>query len=419
MAYGTHRIALVDGEGGYGIGGYTYELSEGLAANGIQVDVYANSRSEFHRLDLPRHHRVFPVLGRALFKQKDALKRPATSQAVQVEPSVATATTGLTPRGRMHAARSTLRGLVLPAEFGIHLKRRNYDLVWIQWGGDVYDSWFYAVCKSLGLRVVHTVHNVLPHEEIPDEFPEIQRAYQRADMLITHSNWARREIVQIFPEIAHKVIVAWHGLYTMFPRIPEAREGSRAALEIPIDKPTLLFFGGVRPYKNIDSLLAAMQRPELDGSILIVAGVESGYDDLVPGDPLGRTRRITQELGLSERIRLLPGPLDLRQTAEVMEASDILVLPYLKSYGSGLLLLGMTFRKFITATETGGMEEYLERYPRRVLMKGPEPSDLAEGLALAISRLGEKSQGETEPMPELMWANIARDVLTKITAVKR
>jgi glycosyltransferase involved in cell wall biosynthesis len=405
---------MIDAEGGYGIGGYTYELSEGLAANGVEVDVYTNSKSEFHRLEMPRHHRVYPVLGGALFKQRRSLKQPITPSVPQVEQPMAKGSDGLAARGRTLALRSTLRGLILPAELAIYLKRQKYDLVWRQWGFGVYGSRFSTVCKSLGMRVVHTVHNVLPHEEVPSDILQSRRLYGGADRLIAHSNWAKGEIARLFPEVAHKVIVARLGLYTMFPRVPESRMKTRESLKIPRGKPVLLFFGGVRPYKNIDSLLTAMRRPELNGSFLIVAGVESGYDDFVPNDPLGRTRRIAQESGVAERIRFIPGPLDLRRTAEIMEASDILALPYLRSYGSALLLLGMTFGKVIAATRTGGMEEYLKCYPRHTLLNGPAPNDVAAAIASAISRIEGSPDSETLEMPGLMWVNIAREVLAEI-----
>lgn len=407
-------IAMVDGEGGYGIGGYTYELSEGLVANGVEVDVYTNSNSEFHRLKLPRHHRVFPVLGGALVKQRRALKRPTAASIPQIGLPVAKGAGELQARGRIQAFRSSLRSLILPAEFALYLKSQKYDLVWRQWGGDVYGSRFSAFCKSLGLRVVHTVHNVLPHEESELDFSASRRLYRGAHKLIAHSSWAGLEIARLFPEAADKVVVARHGLYTMFPRVPESRTRTREIFKIPHRKPALLFFGGVRPYKNIDSLLVAMRRPELKGLILIVAGVESGYEDCVPDDPLGRTRRIAQELGIAERIRFIPGRLDLRQSAELLEASDVLILPYLRSYGSGLLLLGMTFGKFIAATRTGGMDEYLEDYPRHTLLNGSTPLDLAEGMGMAINRLGEWPSSNAVAIPELMWVNIAREALRRI-----
>ena len=70
---------MVDTDGGDGIGGYTYELSEGLAAQGVAVDIYSNSRGVMHELPLPRHHRIFPVLGAPLFRQRHRLRAPLTT----------------------------------------------------------------------------------------------------------------------------------------------------------------------------------------------------------------------------------------------------------------------------------------------------------------------------------------------------
>jgi glycosyltransferase involved in cell wall biosynthesis len=69
------------------------------------------------------------------------------------------------------------------------------------------------------------------------------------------------------------------------------------------------------------------------------------------------------------------------RTAEILEAADIVLLPYIESFGSGLLLLAMTFGKFIVATQTGGMDEYLARYPRHTLLEGPSSASVADGIA--------------------------------------
>src|SRR5947199_7341653 len=90
MSRRIRSIAMIDTDGGDGIGGYTYELSEGLAANGIHVDVYANNRSGIQDLPLPRHHRLFPVLGGALFKQR---RRSRAGGRAKVESSEATDST--------------------------------------------------------------------------------------------------------------------------------------------------------------------------------------------------------------------------------------------------------------------------------------------------------------------------------------
>jgi glycosyltransferase involved in cell wall biosynthesis len=409
MSRRIRSIAMIDTDGGDGIGGYTYELSEGLAANGVHVDVYANSRSGMQELSLPRHHRLFPVLGGALFKQRRRAPVGGPAEVKSSKPASQTAASS----GRADF-RSRVRACVLPLELAWHLKRQGYDLVWIQFTEDAYGARFYALCKGFGIPVAHTVHNVLPHEEGVEDKAAFATLYQRANVLIVHSQWAAAALADVFPEVAGKTIVSRLGLYTMFKREPSMRKEGRALLRVPNDQPVLLFFGGIRPYKNIEAVLDAMRDTKLANTLLVVSGRESGYADSVPGDPLGRTRRLAEELGIVNRVRFLPGRLDLAQTTELLEASDVLLLPYRKSYGSALLLLGMTFGKHIVATTTGGMEEYLGSYRAHTLLAGSDSSHVADGIVRALAERRRQQDDPTLPPSHLTWPAISKDVLSHL-----
>jgi glycosyltransferase involved in cell wall biosynthesis len=353
---------------------------------------------------LPRRHRVLPVLGGALFKYGFA--RGATSPRAAEQPGGSVG-----PSRRPRGLKSMIRQVVLPAELALHLKRARYDLVWVQWPGDVYERAFYSWCKRLRMPVVHTVHNVLPHEERPDDVTQFRGLYQTADALVVHSHSARDELASRFPIASSKTIVSRIGLYTMFARTGHARGAMRRQLGVDDAQPLFLFFGGIRPYKNIDAVLTALAEPALRDACLVVAGREAGYPDRIPGDPLGRTRQRARELGLSERMRLLPGHLSLADTSALFHASDVLLLPYLKSYGSASLLLGMTFRKHIVATSTGGMEEYLKGYSRHTLLAGCDARSVADGLVQARSQLLTPPDDDPRAMAELEWPRIATRVM--------
>jgi glycosyltransferase involved in cell wall biosynthesis len=400
---------MIDADGGDGIGGYTYELAEGLAANGVAVDVYANSRAPV--LELPRHHRIFPVLGGALSRAhapQMLQERPTAQVAEPVAPRVVT-----TPTRRPF--KDALRHLGLPIELALHLRRTGHDLVWGQWPGDDYGAPLYHWCRWLGLRVVHTVHNVLPHEERADDLRTYGRVYRAADAVIVHSQAARAEMAALFPETRHKMVLSRIGLYSMYPPIPGARENSRRQWSITADQPVLLLFGGIRPYKNPDALFAALTDPAFEHVRLIVAGREAGYPDGLDGDPLGRTRRKVHELGIAGHVRLLPGRLSIAETSALFDAVDVLALPYVKGYGSASLLLGMTFGKHILATRTGGMDEYLEPYPRHTLLEGSDVHSLVNGLTESLARLNPGgAAGLTYRCRELAWPTIARTLLSQI-----
>jgi glycosyltransferase involved in cell wall biosynthesis len=109
--------------------------------------------------------------------------------------------------------------------------------------------------------------------------------------------------------------------------------------------------------------------------------------------------------------------LDLRSTSELFEISDVLLLPYLLSYGSGVLLLGMTFGVHVVATSTGGMDEYLEGYPARTLLDGADTESIVRGIERAVTRIERPSGPRQFPLPDLDWRVVAGKALRSLEGI--
>ncbi len=95
-----------------------------------------------------------------------------------------------------------------------------------------------------------------------------------------------------------------------------------------------------------------------------------------------------------------------------------MLLPYIESYGSGALLLGMTFDKYILATRTGGMDEYLEGYPRYKLLSGVGVEEILLGMKEALDSPAWLHR-QPDRSAELDWKNIARELVTALNAEHR
>ncbi len=401
-------IAILCPLADYGINTYSFELAEGLAAHGVEVTVYTNDASVERDLPEPVSHRRLAVLGSALYKQSpvrfsDGPAAEGTGQRAGVEPTPA-------PR-RAPRLRGLLREAFLSVELVLHLKKQKYDIVWTQWPDmSPYSINPWALGRLLGLHLVHTVHNILPHEPTAADERACGRVYRSSELLFVHSNSASAELRDRFRLPAKKVCVTPHGTYTSYPRRPGARERVRAKWGIGEHETVLLFCGAIRPYKNPDAVLGAMADPACDGTVLVVAGREAHFADGSADDPLGRTRRMAAAAGLADRVKLIPRMLDRTEMADLMEAGDIMVLPYLKSYGSGMLMLGMTFGKHIVATATGGMDEHLRGYGRYTLLASPGRESVRDGIAAALRSRG----SDGAPSPELEWRNIAAKALKEM-----
>lgn len=416
MRQPIRSIAIVNPLGDYGISGYTFELAEALGMNGVRVDAYV-SGSGSDDFPEPVHHRRLPVLGSALIKQRDILSPSRPKRTVEDSQTPSPGAPSTRTRLACSATYCRLRSIFLRLELPLYLKAKGYDVVWTQWPEmSDYGSGFWRACKMLGMRVVHTVHNVLPHEESADDRTMCGKVYRDAEKLFVHSDWSRRELLQGFPGLDSRVTLMRHGLFSIYGRRAGAREGLRKHLGIAEDQVALLFCGAIRPYKNIDSVIAALKDQRCRNVVLVVSGKESAYSPASSSEPLSRTRRLAEKEGVLDRIKLLPGFLKRSEMAELFEAGDAVVLPYLRGYGSGMLLLGMAFEKHILSTETGGAEEYLKPYGRYTLLRGAAAADVAEGICEFLEEGRRETPGDTS---ELAWSNIARQALENLNETFR
>jgi glycosyltransferase involved in cell wall biosynthesis len=396
-------VALINPLSDFGIDTYTYELGQGLAANGVRVDAYCSAESRIQTPTLHANHRRLRVLGvrlpRSLSTEGGSAASATPAEQAPVEhPS------------RVPAwLKRPLRTPILSTQLAVQLRRANYDVVWTQWPELGPYSGFWRLSRWLGLTVVHTVHNVLPHERYANDAATYGRAYATARLLFVHSRPVQDELVRLFQPDRANVVVMPHGTYTFFPRRAGSRERLRAALNIPADSVVLLFCGAIRDYKNIDAAIAAFGQIPCENVVLIVAGWEPGDDPTA----LSRTRVLIREAGVESRTRLLPGFLDAEEMADVFEASDVLLLPYRKSYGSGLLMLGITFGKYVVATASG-MEEAASQYARAILLDGDDAISVRRGIERAIELVKSESGEAWHVPPEFDWVNIAAKSLDAI-----
>ncbi len=308
---------------------------------------------------------------------------------------------------------------MLAAELALFLKFRKYDLVWTHWH-EFYGGWTWRMFRLLGLRFVHTVHNVLPHEKSQEGSAHSAAAYSLSNHLFTHSQFAANELARLFPKSTSKTSIQWHGLYTIVGNAGTTHRCElRKKLNITDGQVAVLCCGGIRPYKNVDATIQSLTRDDLDSLVVIIAGQESGFSDLVPGEPLGRLQRLAAKLGVEKKVRFLPGFLGTSEIEELFEASDILHLAYEYHSGSGLLLLGMTLGIHILATRTGGAEEYLENYPAATLIDDGSVAEVSRGLVRAAKQVRSQPRLCHFDEPRLQWSAIAGASLNELNAYIR
>ena len=226
-----------------------------------------------------------------------------------------------------------------------------------------------------GQRVVVLAHNVVPHETHAGGEYLMTRMLRAADGVLVHSG---RQAELARDHGAHGIVVA-----DLPPHLPgglPTPSGRAAAVARPAPGPDdplrVLALGIVRRYKGFDLLLEAAR--QVPGVHVTIAGEQWG-------DAGEEVRRAAAAPELRGRVRLVPGYVPAQEVPALLDAHDVLALPYRHGTASQNVLLGHAHGLPVLATTTGTFTTDVSEGVDGLLV----PPDDAAALAGALSRLRE------------------------------
>ena len=189
--------------------------------------------------------------------------------------------------------------------------------------------------------VVLTAHDVLPREPRRGQLAAQRRLYGQVDAIVVHSEHGRERLVDGLGIAADKVTVIAHGAFTHLLGVP----GERAlpAELAAVDKPVVLFFGLLRPYKGLDVLLDAWRAADLDAELWIVGMPRMDVAPLRAAAPAG-VRWVSRFVADDE-------------VAAYFRRADLVVLPYREIDQSGVLFTALAFGAPLVLSAVGGFPE--------------------------------------------------------------
>jgi glycosyltransferase involved in cell wall biosynthesis len=248
--------------------------------------------------------------------------------------------------------------------------------------------------------VVLTAHDLLPREPRPGQVRAQRRLYNVADAVVAHSNYGRERLIEGLGVAAEKVHVIHHGAFEHLTRLADERP-LPAELRW-VDRPVVLFFGLLRPYKGLDTLLEAWRG--VHGAELWVVG-RSMID-------VGALRAKAPQ-GVRFHTRFIA---DSEVPAFFRRASAV-VLPYWRTERfdqSGVLATALAFAKPIVLSDVGGFGEVAAQ-GAGVLVPPEDPRALADavnGLLADPDRLlGLARAAATAAAGPYSWDGAARRTL--------
>ncbi len=307
----------------------------------------------------------------------------------------------------------TINVLLLPLEMAAH-RMAGARLVHLHWvfafalpGARrfpvmrrVAHAWFLVwlkICQVLGMHLVWTVHNVLPHAPVFADDVAARRALVAAsDLVLAHSQSALAELAAL-GAVARRSAVIDHG--------PIASIQSTPPLSTPGadgDARRFLFFGRVQEYKGVDDLIAAfVAMPDDTAAHLTLAGQ---CDD--------------PRLRSGSRVVLRLAYVADGEVAQLLAAADVVVLPFRQVTTSGSAMLALSHGRPLIIPDLPGLADLPDQAVLRY--EGGIPALMAALASLASANgkiLAAMSAAAAGYAARMTWQDIAERTLAEMLSV--
>ena len=234
-----------------------------------------------------------------------------------------------------------------------------------------FDLWFVLLCRLRGIRIVLTVHDLLPHDTGYAHKDKFRRLYHSVDWIICHSDCIRDRLADEFFVKKGRISVIPHGPFFYDVEAKALPSGSRDNRATGV---CVLWQGIIHPYKGVDMLLEAWKAVEdLAGEHnLIVAGT---------GSPalLRRIHEQIHSLKLKHVVLKLEF-ISARELVQLYHEADIVVYPYRAITTSGGLATGLALGKAIIASDLPVFREVLVDRSNALFVNPQSPDELANRL---------------------------------------
>lgn len=349
------RLALIGPSAPFrgGIAQYHDRLAAALAARG-------------HRVQRVSFRRQYPEL---LFPGR-----------TQYEPSTGAASRSRPPElgDRLPPAEPLLDSIGPRSWWQVAAAARTAEAAIVEWWHPFFAPGLAVIAALLRRRGVPTsfiCHNLEPHERVPGGGLLAALALGRAAGFVAQSAADAARLTARYPDRPVRVLLPPAEAPPACPHGGD-REACARALGIGPAPRRALFFGYVRAYKGLPTLLEAMALVAADVQ-LVVAGEIYHHD-------ADYYRAMAARLGVGDRVVLLDRFLAADEVACCFGASDVVVLPYWEASQSAVVPLAMACGRAVVATAVGGLPDLVGHDETGLLVPPRDPPALAAAIEAAF-----------------------------------
>jgi glycosyltransferase involved in cell wall biosynthesis len=206
---------------------------------------------------------------------------------------------------------------------------------------------FYYFCKSLGIKIIWEMHNILPHSYAENDKSNCRWFYEKSDAIIFHSGHdiqRAKDLLGTNTDKIHTIIP--HGNFNESYENTISKEEARKYLNIPYNGKAVLCFGFIRKNRGYEYLIEAIK--DMENTSVVIAGKLEDKD--VYRNLLAYEKRLPQ-------LRLFAKWIPDEEIQYYFNACDIVALPYTEITTSGVIPLAYAFSRPVITTNIGGLKD--------------------------------------------------------------
>lgn len=233
--------------------------------------------------------------------------------------------------------------------------------------------------RLFGKRIVFTAHNVNTRKRDGrdswfNRF-SLRIQYWLCHRILVHTVAMKDELLSDFGIPSPRVTVIPFGINNTCPSTALGYREARERIGLGPSEKVLLFFGQIAPYKGLEYLVSAFSELAIQdaGYRLLIAGkVKKGYS--------AYWNEIQNRIGANEIRRRVLTRIEHIPDKEVecyFKAADVVVIPYVEIFQSGVPFLSYSFGLPVIATDVGSLRDDIIEGETGFLCQPKDSADLA------------------------------------------
>jgi D-inositol-3-phosphate glycosyltransferase len=280
--------------------------------------------------------------------------------------------------GSLGKARRALRYYSRLLRYAWSSSPRLFHILWNN-GFDLFDrTLLMAYYRLLGKTIVFTAHNVnagaRDNRDSAINRLTLRCQYRLSHHIFVHTEEMRAQLLSGFGVQPEKVTVIPFGINNAVPRTALTPAAARERLGIAPDDRVLLFFGNIAPYKGLEYLVQAM--PGLLASSSRYRLVVAGRVKDRSSDYWNKVEAALTAVPDQSRVILRTEFIPDEETEIYFKAADLLVLPYVHIFQSGVLFLGFSFGLPAAVADVGNLKAEVQEDETGVWFEPRNPDSL-------------------------------------------